>query len=142
MILRRRRSAYTLVEVLVALVVLLVGIVAIVQLFPVSLQGNKDAELRGAAALLAQQKVDELRRDRDQLDLVLAEIRGLGAPTAPVVWNVDDRLAYSYSGVSTLATSDDPADPTDDPNVARVVVTLNPAFDPSARTVYELRFDR
>lgn len=142
MLLRRRRSAYTLVEVLVALVVLLVGIVAIVQLFPVSLQGNKEAELRGAAALLAQQKVDELRRDRDQLDLVLAEIRSRTTPTSQVVWNVDDRLAYSFCGVSTLATADDPADPTDDPNVARVVVTLNKAFDPSGRTIYELRFDR
>lgn len=142
MCLRRPRAAYTLVEVLVALVVLLVGIIAIVQLFPVSLQGNREAELRGAAALLAQQKVDELRRDRDSLDIVLAEVRARTTPTPPIPWSLDDRLAYAYSGVSELSPDDTPADPTDDHGVARVIVSLNKAFDPSGRVLYELRFDR
>ncbi len=139
---RRSRSAYTLVEVLVALVILLVGIVGIVKLFPVSLEGNRDAELRGAAASLAQMKAEELRRDADTFARVIDDIRNRATPTDPVVWTLDDRLAYSYSGVSTFSPGDDPADPSDDPVVARVIVSMNPAFDPSARVIYELRFDR
>ncbi len=139
---RQYSRGYTLVEVLVALVVLLAGIVGIIQLFPVSLEGNREAELRGAAASLAQLKADELRRDSDNFARVIDDIRGRTTPTDPVVWHLDDRLAYSYSGLSTFSPGDDPADPSDDPGVARIIVSLNPTFDPSARVLYELRFDR
>ena len=67
--------------------------------------------------------------------------RDEGVPTDPVAWPLDDRLTYSFCGVSLLAEGDTPGDPRDDTGVARVIVRLNGAFDPSERVLYELRFD-
>jgi prepilin-type N-terminal cleavage/methylation domain-containing protein len=139
---RSRRRGFTLIEVLVALALLLAGIVALVQLFPVSLKANADAVLRGNAALLAQQKVEELRRDHDRQARIIEEIRNSGGITPPVPWSVDPRLAYSFTGVPQRATSDVPGNPSDDFGVARVVVRLAPAYDPKQTILYELRFDR
>lgn len=137
-----RRRAFTLVEVLVALALLLAGIVAIVQLFPVSLQANTEAVLRGNAVLLAQEKVQEMRATYDRNALIVQEARSRSTPTDPVVWPVDPRLSYSYSGVSLMAFGDTPGDPRDDRNVARVIVRLAPGYDPGQRVLYELRFDQ
>lgn len=136
------RRGYTLVEVLVALALLLAGILAIVQLFPVSLRANTDAILKGNAALLAQQKVEEMRRDHDRLGQMLTAIELLETPTDPVVWPVDPRLTYSYSGVSLIHSVDTPGDPRDDAGVARVIVRLAPSYDPTQKVMYELRFDQ
>lgn len=136
------RRAFTLVEVLVALALLLAGIIAIVQLFPVSLEANKDAALQGNAALLAQQKVEELRRDHDFLARMIQEIENRTEPTEPVVWPVDTRLTYSYSGRSLLAAADTPGDPRDDIGIARVLVRLAPDYNPDEPVIYELRFDQ
>ncbi len=135
------QKGFTLIEVLVALVILLAGIISIVQLFPISLQANKNAELTGAAVLLAQQKVDEMRRDADALNNIIVEIQGSTSPTDSVVWPEDDRLTYSYSGVSELSAIDTPSDPRDDFSVARVIVRLAPDYDPEERVIYEMRFD-
>ncbi|MCB2154791.1 prepilin-type N-terminal cleavage/methylation domain-containing protein [bacterium] len=133
---------FTLIEVLVALAILLAGVVAIVQLFPVSLRAHTDAALKGTAALLAHEKVEEIRRDRDRQSRIIQEIENRHAPTDPIVWPLDERLTYSYSGESLFSSNDTPGDPRDDVNVARVIVRLAQDFDPDQRVVYELRFDR
>ncbi len=138
---KTHRRAFTLVEVLVALALLLAGVVAIVQLFPATLRANQEAELLGAAALLAQQKAEEVRRDNDRNGDMLAAIQALTTPTDPVVWTTDDRLTYSYNGRSTFSNVDTVPDPSDDFNVARIIVRLNADYDPSERVIYELRFD-
>ena len=135
-----RRRGFTLVEVLVGLVILLAGIVGIVQLFPESLKANREAELRGSAIMLANQKVEELRRDGDALSLLFNEVQGSLTPTDPVIWPNDPRLTYSFSGVSVIDPDNDPGDPRDDTFVARIIVRLAPDYDKSERVLYELRF--
>lgn len=134
------RRGFTLIEVLVAMVILLAGIIGIVQLFPVSLQANRDAELKGKAVLLAQQKVDELRRDADRLGVLITAIRDSDTETAPVVFPDDQRFTYSYVGETQLGPLSDPLDPRDDSDVPRVIIRLNPAYNPNARVIYEMRF--
>lgn len=135
-----RRKGFTLIEVLVGLVILLAGIVGIVQLFPQSLEANREAELRGAAIMLAQQKVEELRRDGDALNLIVNQVQNLSTPTDPIPWPNDPRLTYSYCGVSVIDPDNDPGDPRDDPFVPRIIVRLNQDYDPDQRVIYELRF--
>ena len=137
----QRRRGFTLIEVLVALVILLAGIVGIVQLFPVSLQANADAEIKGTAVLLAQKKVDELRRDADTLDVIMTTIEMRDTETAPVVFPEDDRFTYSYMGESVYGPTGNPMDPRDDSDVARVIIRLNNTVDPDRPVIYEMRFD-
>lgn len=143
MIRRPAHRGFTLIEVLVALALLLAGIVAIVQLFPVSLRANTEAVLMGDAAVLARQKVDEIRRDHDRQAQLVQLLRSRDTPTDPIVWSEDPRLTYSFSGQSLFATEGDTSgDPEDDDNVARVIVRLAPDYDPDERVIYELRFDQ
>jgi prepilin-type N-terminal cleavage/methylation domain-containing protein len=151
---RGTRRGFTLIEVLVALAILLAGLVAITQLFPVSLRASADAALQGEAVFLAQQKVDELRRDRDQLANIIQHIQDLTEPTQPIVFPHQPRLTYSYSGQSVLYPEFDPADPRTFPNVARVIIRkrgyatpdlTDPDYEPGDELIgpalYELRFD-
>jgi prepilin-type N-terminal cleavage/methylation domain-containing protein len=149
------RRGFTLIEVLVALAILLAGLVTLVQLFPVSLQASADAALQGEAIFLAQQKVEELRRDRDQLANIITYVQNRATPTDALPFPHQPRLAYCYSGVSLLYPVFDPADPRTFPNVARVIIRETVAdsyvtdFDDEGnwegpvpgRVLYELRFD-
>jgi len=136
-----RGRGFTLIEVLVALVILMAGIIGIVQLFPVSLQANADAETKGIAVILAQKKVDELRRDSDTMDVILSTIELRDTETDPVVFPEDTRFTYSFVGESVYGPTGDPADPRDDSDVARVIIRLNNTVDPDRPVIYEMRFD-
>jgi uncharacterized protein (TIGR02598 family) len=57
----RRRDGFTLLEVLIALALLTVGIVAAMQLFPYSLRQTRAAAERTAAAHLADSQISRLR---------------------------------------------------------------------------------
>lgn len=135
------RGAFTLVEVLVALVILGIGVVGILQLFPPSLRASTDAALKSRAVLLARMKIEEIRRDADSGGELFAEIRNLGLPTIPVPFPEDPRLTYQFSGVSQLEINGIPGDPQFNPGVARVIIRYNAEFRPSADILYELRFD-
>lgn len=148
-----------MVEVIVALAVLLIGVVGVLQFFPPSLRASSEAALRGKAALLAQQKAEELRRDAtnsgfavpDAVDQILA----LGAPTEPIAFPEDDRLVYQFYNRSLLydpSGPDDPSTPDDDFPAARVIVRYNHEFrpqdplwpqdvHPAGAILFELRFD-
>ncbi len=56
----KSKAGLTLVEVLLAISVILIGIVAVTKLFPFSLQVNKTAEQATVATHLAQAKIEEL----------------------------------------------------------------------------------
>lgn len=133
------RRGYSLVEVLVSMVILLVGILAILNFFPQSLRANANAAIRAEAALLAQAKAEELRRDFSTSNPLLQTIRSLTVPTTPVPFVEDSRLSYSYCGVSLLDPVDNPGDPRDDYGVARVIIRYNQAFRPAQEILYELR---
>lgn len=129
------RRGYSLVEVVVAVMILLIGIVGVVEFIPPSLRAASESTLRGRAALLAQERLEELRRDANQSDDVFTAMHALPGPTAPLVFAQDSRMAYQFSPRSLL-------DGTDTTTDLYVVVRYAADFRPSAEILYELRFDR
>lgn len=57
------KKGFTLVEILVAVSVLLIGIVAIIQVFPISFSMETDTQLETQAVFLAQEKMEEIMSD-------------------------------------------------------------------------------
>lgn len=139
---RNRRRGFTFTETLIALVVLLVGLVALMQVFPPTLRANSEAALKAKAALLAQMKAEEIRRDDNQLGSLVQEIALRTTPSAPVPFAQDNRLAYCYSGRSILRPNDTIGSAEDDWGVARIIVRYNVDFRPDGKVLYELRFGR
>jgi len=137
-----RRRGFSLIEVIVAVMILLVGVVGIVQLFPPSLRVSSEAALKGRAALLAQQKLAELRRDDDSMRTILTTIAGLGTDeTPPVSFADDDRLVYQFSARSAIDPENTSNETQFAPDVPRIVVRFNQAFRADRGVLYELRFD-
>ncbi|HOE96275.1 MAG TPA: type II secretion system protein [Candidatus Sumerlaeota bacterium] len=138
---RQRAHAFSLLEVLVGLSILLAGLLAIAAFFPTMIAGQRDAELLTSAAALAQLKAEEIRRDNDSAGQLIAAIRDLDEPTEPLAFPSDPRLAYSFCG-ETLLYQDAPAgDPRAAADVARIIVRKAADFDPDQEVIYELRFD-
>lgn len=138
----RPDGGYTLLEVLVSLAVLMAGVLAILFLLPTTMRAGADAGFLTEAALLAQMKAEEIRRDDDAFTsgTMVTAIAAMTDPTPPVPFPQNPRLSYSFSGQSLLHTTNDPADPRDDPNVARVIVRYSASYRSSQDVVYELRF--
>ena len=133
---RRRRSragrrGITILETIVSLLVFLVGIVALLNYFPHSLQTYHDAMDVSVAALLANMKAEEVRRDDDRVGTLRSAIALLDGPTAPITFPQETRMAYSFSGRSLLA-------PEEEPGVARVIIRYAGAFDPGQKVLYEM----
>ncbi len=138
---KRNKRAFTLLEVLVSLAILLAGILAILNFFPLSLKANREAELVSQAALLAQLKAEEIRRDLKSNGDLINQIKILRTPTEPVQFPQNPNLAYSFCGVSLIDTNDDPQDPADDYGVARIIIFIDKSYTPGGKVIYELRFD-
>lgn len=138
---RARVRGVSLVEVLVGMAILLAGIISILNMFPVSLRVGNEAAMLSRAALLAQIKAEEIRRDSDLNRTLINKIRITNTPTPPLPFPQDSRLSYSFCGVSLLDDIDDPGDPRDDVGVARIIVRYSAEFRPDQRVIYELRFD-
>jgi prepilin-type N-terminal cleavage/methylation domain-containing protein len=114
------QRGFTLIEVIVAVLVLAVGISAIVAVFPTSLRAARDAEDITRATLLAQRKAEEIRRDDDRTQNLIRSIASLATPTLPIVFPEDPSLAYAFSG-STIKYQGETG-PEADSNVPRVFV--------------------
>jgi type IV pilus modification protein PilV len=136
-----RQRGFSLVEVLVAMAVLIVGVIGILQLFPATLRASADSAARAQATLLAQAKVAELRRDDSTAAAIIEEIRNLALPTTPVAFPEDDRFAYQFHSRSLLQPDDTATSVEDDHNVPRVIVRYNTGFRPKGEILYELRFE-
>ncbi len=137
---KRAGRGFSLIEVLFAVAVLTIGIVGILQLFPPSLRATNEAALRGRAALLAQQKAEEIRRDDARGAQILETIANLPDPTDPVPFTEDDRLVYQFHSRSLLEPDGEGDDPAFEPGVPRVIVRFNPEFG-DGKVLHELRFD-
>lgn len=61
---RSRCAGFTLLEALIALIVLSIGLLGLAGLQASSLRNNQDAYFRSQATILAQSMMDELRSDR------------------------------------------------------------------------------
>lgn len=143
MLIHRRHSSlgFSILEVLIALGILLAGVVAVAGFFPSVLKANARSIDQSVAAYLAQMKAEEIRRDNNVSGALVAGIRNLKTPTAPATFPLDSRFAYSFSGVSLLYPTVDPADPRSTAGVARIIVRYAANYRPSAEILYELRFD-
>lgn len=141
----KKRSAYALLEVLVSIAILSAGIIAIIYLFPFSLQAINEAAMVSEAALLAQWKAEEIRKDDiDDSPDAIETIQNMTEPfpTDGIPFEQNNHLTYSYCGVSLLDPVDTPGDPRDDVGVARIIVRKNKNIDPTMKVIYELEFDR
>jgi len=123
------------------MVILTAGILAILVYFPNVLRANDRALILSEAALRAQLKAEEIRRDDDQARTLLTEIRLLTVPTDPIVFPENPNLAYRFSGVSLLYPTEEPGNPASQRGVARVIIQYAPGFRSDSRPLYELRFD-
>lgn len=138
--------AFSLIEVLVSIAIFLAGAVLIVYLFPQTLRASKEAELRTKAALLAQMKAEEIRRDDDTNRSISTAIANLAEPTDSVVFTQEPELSYAFSSYSFHHRNANPPVPEGDDNVARVLVLRSrngaaPTKPYSPKEVlYELRF--
>jgi prepilin-type N-terminal cleavage/methylation domain-containing protein len=66
----RARRGFTLVEVIIALVILGIGLVGVIQLFPMGLRSCARAENGTRAAILAQQIMEALKADSHDLPII------------------------------------------------------------------------
>ena len=137
---RRQTLGFSLLEVVVSLIILLIGIAGILIYFPSALRANDRAVILSEAALLAHAKAEQIRHDPNAPALI-RKIRAMTVPTAPVVFAENPNLAYRFSGVSLLDPVDDPNDPRDDHGVARIIVQHAEGYRPAGRILFELRFD-
>jgi Tfp pilus assembly protein PilV len=143
----RRSRGYSLLEILVSLAVLLAGIVLIIYVFPQILRSTYNAEYLSKAALLAQLKVEEIRRDDSKDKAMQGAIAALTAPTQFMPFTQEPALSYAFSGETILYRDDNPVTPRSDSNVARVIIKYSDSFRKSHNlnaadkdVLYELRF--
>jgi prepilin-type N-terminal cleavage/methylation domain-containing protein len=145
---RRRQRGFTLVEMLIATVILLVGLVAVAQLVPVSVLMNSNNRNDGTALVFAQRQIEALREQplaattfTDPLGVTcpLANTCNLGDPTqqprllvgGPVVTNSADLPIIDFSATPVPGYSFtylDPNDPFSAPYDVRwaVITVVNP----------------
>jgi type II secretory pathway pseudopilin PulG len=143
------RRGFTVLEALIGVAVMAAGIAVIMAVFPVTLRGADRAELQSLGAALAMMKIEEIRRDDDEGGRLIAAIEALTEPTEPIVFPLDPRLAYRFSGVTVLYVRrdnagviiDDPDDPRDDPGVARVIIQTAPIPGAEEEILGEFRFN-
>lgn len=131
-------KAYSLVEAIVALTILLAGLLVAVRVFPAVLDSSSRAADLTQASLLAQQKAAEIIRDDDTSHSLARAVALRTTPTEPVLWPGDPRFTYSFSGRSLLFPETDPIRGA--PNVARVIVRYAKSYRSNEDVVYELRF--
>ena len=103
---KRRQGGFTLVEVLLAIIVLLVGIVAVAQLVPASVSSNSTNRNDSSALVFVQRQMDQFLNQPLNMAAVppsfVETIDGqtftcnLGDPTHPnVVWGANTLIFYN-----------------------------------------------
>ena len=65
-----RRRSFTVLEVIIALAILGIGLVGLIQLFPMGLEASRRAENNTRAAILAQQILESLKADSNDLPFI------------------------------------------------------------------------
>jgi type IV pilus assembly protein PilV len=95
----------TLIETLVALLVLSIGLLGIAGMQLTSLQNNRGAHLRSQAQVLAYDIADRMRANRE-VALKGNYVIGLGATATGTTLEVADLLAWKASLAAVLPTGD------------------------------------
>jgi type IV pilus modification protein PilV len=117
-----KQRGFTLIEVLVALLVLLVGLVAVAQLVPAALTSNNGNRSDSVASVLAQRELDQMLDQplkSTQFTDVLGNICNLGNPAAansvagsPVV-TIANRPTINFAAGQVVGYSFNYRDPED-----------------------------
>ncbi|HWQ34571.1 MAG TPA: prepilin-type N-terminal cleavage/methylation domain-containing protein [Blastocatellia bacterium] len=81
----KREEGFTLVEVIVSMLIMLVGLISVAELFALAMRDNSYSFNNGAATIAAQDKIEELRG----LDFDNAQLQLTGSPD-PLTSNVAD----------------------------------------------------
>jgi prepilin-type N-terminal cleavage/methylation domain-containing protein len=79
---RRAQQGFTLVEMLIATVVVLVGLVAVAQLVPTSVLLNSNNRNDGTALVFAQRELEAIREQQPLSKLTFSDPLGVTCPTA------------------------------------------------------------
>lgn len=125
---RSRQAGMTLIEILIALVVLSVGLLGLANLQAVSLRANHAAYLRSQAVFLAYDAVDRMRANRPpalagEYDIALAD----SAPASPSTVPEQDLKQWRDFLATTLPSGKGSIDVAD--GVATVIVQWDDARD-------------
>lgn len=102
---RRRQAGFTLVEVLVAIIVLSFGLLGMVGLQAASLQANRDARLQSVAIGLAKELAEMMRGNKD-VALLAANNPYLGSFASPLT---SPAPSYCLAAGSSCPTPTDTA---------------------------------
>jgi len=150
MILSNKHNGFSLVEVMIATLILAIGILAVSKMQGALIKSGSDANNRSTAATLAQKKADDLRKfihlrkdSDDAADTWTAVIspasmafqhieankggsiasgsQTIGGQEYTLTWNVED---YYYSAVNSPATTTNAASATI-PNFKQITVSVN-----------------
>lgn len=111
--LRRAAAGFTLIEVLVAIVVLSFGLLGMVGLQAASLQANRDARLQSTAVVLARELAEMMRGNKDQALLgtnnpyLIGDLSSpLGAPTASYCLSIGQNCGADKTAVAQAELTD------------------------------------
>jgi prepilin-type N-terminal cleavage/methylation domain-containing protein len=147
------QHGFSLIEVLVAIVVLLAGVVAVAQLVPASLTANNGNRSDSVALVLAQRELDQMLDqplNTTQFTDVLGNICSLGDPAAPnnvvgsPVVNINNRPTINFAAGQVANYSFNYSDP-EDPYGTRydvrwaVITTANGGTPDSKRFIIGAR---
>ncbi len=106
---RQRNAGFSLIEVLVAIVVLSFGLLGMVGLQAASLQANRDARLQSTAILLARDLAEAMRGNKlvaVTTDTYIGDFQSVGAaPLVPTVASYCMTVGQNCSAGTPLATA-------------------------------------
>lgn len=122
------QKGFTFIEIVAAIAILAVGILAILTLFPVGIESSKKAAVRTKAALLGEMKMEELRTTK-AFDNISSE----GTEDAPQNFTTTEDPEQNYLFCITVSQAPKAYAPGEtDPNLKKAVVTV---FWPAKETV-------
>ena len=98
---RARARGFTLIEALVALLILSIGLLGVAALQLTSLRSNHSSSLRSQATLLAYDIVDRMRANQNAAKAGAYDIALAGSPTAGTVAG-DDLVRWKQNLTNTL----------------------------------------
>lgn len=133
----RRVAGFTLVEVLIALIVLSIGLLGIAALYVETLRANRSALVRTQAIALASDLADRIRANRVPADAYIIRIAGSRADLDLDQWEADiaGRLPGGSSGTLRFraGTATTPAQ--------YMIVIAWPEVGQDNQSTYELRLE-